>query len=188
MIRKFLAISLACLIVSCSGSSGGESAPTDNKGGTHTGNEGGGKPLQERLMELEESGEIPKLERGSTLTGSDLNANGVRDDIEAILARNYSSDAQHAAAMQTAKALQKTLTVDTTNLQAVKAVAREISYGINCIYSKFDGAEGTTQPSAVVYELRAITTNTKQRLLAYLQFNKALDGSSSALPKGDTCE
>ena len=37
-------------------------------------------------------------------------------------------------------------------------------------------------------ELEGVTTNTKARLLAYLAYNKALDGTSSSLPVGDTCE
>ncbi len=144
---------------------------------------------KEQLMAIEASGAIPKLERGNTLLGTDANANGVRDDVEAILTSNYTSSIQLAAAMQTAKAMQNALTVDTADIPAVKAVDREISRGINCIYSKFDGANGSKQPAQVAQELEAITTaSTKQRLLAYLQFNKALDGTSSALPEGETCE
>jgi len=183
MTRKVLAIALAWTLVACSGS--------DNTETTHPGD---GEPPdttpktpRERLIELEESGAIPKLERGDTLTGTDANANGVRDDIEAFIALNYKTDTQHAA-MQMARALQNALTADKTNMQAIEAVSLEISRGINCIYSKFDGAEETTHPAQVAHELEAITTNTKQRLLAYFEFNEALDGTSSTLPEGDTCE
>ena len=164
MIKKILFASLLGILAGCDGDSSGivtDTAKTSNA--------------------------IPNLERGNTLVGTDINANGVRDDVEAILTSNYTSSIQLAAAIQTAKAMQNALTVDATDIAAVKVVDRDISRGINCIYSKFDGANNSKQPAKVVQELEAITTNTKQRLLAYLKFNKALDGTSSALPKEDTC-
>ncbi|MDR2173141.1 MAG: hypothetical protein LBE32_02905 [Burkholderiales bacterium] len=173
---SLLAISLVWIIAGCNEKNSEETTPA-----TPT-------TSQEPIIALEESGAIPKLERENTLTGVDANANGVRDDIDAFINNKYSSNAQRAAVIQTAKAMQNALTSDTTNIQDIKAIAQEISYGINCIYLQFDGAEGTTPPAQVVHELKSITSNTKQRLLAYLEFNKALDGTSSALPKGDTCE
>lgn len=149
---------------------------------------GSAKSPKEQLIALESSGAIPKLERGNTLLGTDANSNGIRDDIETIITSNYKSNPQRAAAMQMAKAMQKALTVNKANIAEVKVVDREISRSINCIYSKFDDATGSKAPAQVGAELEAITANTKQRLLAYLQFNKALDGTSSALPDGDTCE
>jgi hypothetical protein len=176
MIKKIFVTSLTGIIVGCGGwDSSGTTANT-------------AKTPKEQIMALEASGEIPKLERGNALVGADINANGVRDDVEAIINSSYPSSIQRAAAMQTAKAMQNALTVDKADSLAVKAADREISRGINCVYSNFDGANGSKQPAQVVQELEAITTNTKQRLLAYLQFNKALDGTSSALPEGDTCE
>ncbi|WP_127471969.1 hypothetical protein [Thiomicrorhabdus aquaedulcis] len=142
---------------------------------------------KEQVVVLEESNAIPMLERSNTLVGIDTNANGVRDDVESILSINYTLSIQLAAAMQAAKAMQTALVVDVADIPAVKVVDREISRGINCIYSKFDGANNSKQPAQVAQEIEAITANTKQRLLAYLQFNKALDGTSSALPEGDTC-
>ena len=129
-----------------------------------------------------------ELDRSNSIAGPDVNDNGVRDDLETILFNNYTSVPQRAAVMQYAKALQKTLTVDKTDMAAVRLVDREISRGINCIYSKFDGTNGAKQPAQVGQELISITANTKQRLLAYLQFSKALDGTSASLPVGDTCE
>ena len=118
------------------------------------------KTPKEQVSALETSGFIPQLDRGTSLTGS--------------------------AALQTAKALQHALVVNLTDATAVKAVDRQISYGINCIYKRF--ADNSPPPARVTQELESVTTNTKERLLAYLQFNKALDGTSSALPQGDTCE
>jgi len=176
MIKKIFVISLVGILAGCGGGgSSGTAADTS-------------KTPKEQVMALETSGAIPKLDRGNTLVGTDANANGVRDDVEAFVTSNYTTSIQRTAAMQTAKAMQQALNVDKADILAVKVVAREISRGINCIYTKFDGANGAKQPAQVAQELEAITANTKQRLLAYLQFNKALDGTSSALPEGDSCE
>ncbi|MCG3760638.1 hypothetical protein [Vibrio cincinnatiensis] len=176
MIKTIFVISLVGILAGCGGEDDSSTAADTVK------------TSKEQVVALEASGAIPKLDRGNTIVGTDDNANGVRDDIESIITSEYTSSTQRAAAMQTAKAMQNALTVDKADIPAVKVVDREISKGINCIYSKFDGAGGAKQPAQVMQELEAITTNTKQRLLAYLQFNKALDGTSSALPEGDTCE
>lgn len=176
MIKKILVLSFVGMLVGCGG---------ENSTGTRADQ---AKTEQEQILELEKTGGIPTLERGDTLIGIDSNLNGVRDDIEAILARDSSSDAQLAALLQTARALQSSLTVDKTDIAAVKAVDREISKGLNCIFSVFDGTNGTKHPMRIAQELESITTNTKPRLKAYLQYNKALDGTSSASPEGDTCE
>lgn len=90
--------------------------------------------------------------------------------------------------MQFASAVQAAMLVDSSNNAAVKQAAIRIARAANCINTKFDPVAGDKHPAAVGSELESITTNTKQRLLAYLAFNKALDGTSGTLPEGDTCE
>jgi hypothetical protein len=141
-----------------------------------------------KLQELEDSGAIPKLDRSDSIAGIDANSDGIRDDVEAYIASNYAGDAQRAAARQFAKVMQDAMLVDKTNLSAVKAIAVRSSRAVNCIYAHFDGTAGSKQPSQVVGEIRAVSTNTKPRLLAYLAYSKALDGTAGALPEGDTCE
>lgn len=151
---------------------------------------GGGNKDQnsrEKIEALENSGDIPKLERTETLVGKDSNNNDIRDDIEEYIQANYTKNTHRSAAMQTAKAMQSTLLVDTTNTIAVKEVNRNLSRANHCIYLQFD-ENGSKQPAQVSQELESITTNTKTRLLAYLAFSKALDGTSWAMPEGDTCE
>ncbi|WP_326526464.1 hypothetical protein [Dokdonella sp.] len=175
MIRKLLIASLVTAVPGCGGGGGSGGSNTETP-----------KTPKEQVSALETSGFIPQLDRGTSLTGSDANSNGVRDDIETFIAKTYSTEPRRAAALQTAKALQHALVVNLTDATAVKAVDRQISYGINCIYKRF--ADNSPHPARVTQELESVTTNTKERLLAYLQFNKALDGTSSALPQGDTCE
>ncbi|MFT6924806.1 MAG: hypothetical protein ACJAZP_000364 [Psychromonas sp.] len=142
----------------------------------------------EQIVELEKSGSIPKLERGNSIEAIDLDANGVRDDIEVFIEANYTEAPQRAAVIQSAKALQEALLVDVTDIIAVKEVNNRISFSIHCIYSQFDGSNNSKQPAQVSLEIESLTTNTKQKLLAYLEFSKALNGTSWSTPEEDTCE
>ena len=141
-----------------------------------------------QLLALEEAGTIPKLERGNTLLGVDSNNDGVRDDVEAYINAKYASATQRSAAMQAARSLQATLLVDVRDVTAAKAASRRVTYAANCIFARFAGPPDSPDPARVIKELEGVTTNTKARLLAYLAYNKALNGTSSSLPEGDTCE
>lgn len=120
--------------------------------------------------------------------GPDINNNGIRDDIETYIATNYTSTTQRTAAEQFARVMQAAMLVDKADIAAAKAIALQGSKAVNCIYSRFDGNAGSKQPSAVVEELKSVSTNTKARLLAYLAYSKALDGTAGSIPEGDTCE
>ena len=146
-----------------------------------------GTSPQAQLAVLEATGKLPKLERGPTLQGIDANGNGIRDDIDAYIAAQYPLPAQRAAAVQTAKALQATLFVAPQDVAAAKSAARLVANAVHCVFSQFSGGAASKEPARVLKELEAITTNTKPRLLAYLAYNKTLDGSVSSLPMGGTC-
>lgn len=141
----------------------------------------------ETIEELEASGAVPKLDRTDSLTGTDVDQNGVRDDIDAFVTREYSSEPEWKAATQTARALQKGLLVEEGDVNSAKAIMRETARGIDCIYEKFP--VGSPKSAAQVSrELEALTTNTKARLLAHLRFSKTLDGTSWSSPGKGTCE
>ncbi len=177
MINKILTTLLVITLVGCNGEDSESETSSDTQ-----------NTPKEQVMALETSGAIPELERGTAIAGTDTNTNGIRDDIEVYIDSNYSIVFQHAAAMQSAKAMQAALLVDTTNIVAVKEVNRKISRADHCIYTQFDGSNNSKQPAQVSQEIESITTNTKPRLLAYLAFSKALDGMSWAMPEGDSCE
>lgn len=139
---------------------------------------------EEKLKALENSGSLSKLERSDSLAGTDANNNGIRDDIDEYITKKYGNPKQRAAVVQLSKSMQKTLLADTTNAIEVKSINAEVSNAFECFYSQFDVSERYV----VTKEIEALTTNTKPRLLAYLAFNKALNGKSWKTPEGDTCE
>lgn len=141
-----------------------------------------------QLAALEASGAIPTLERGSLLQGVDANGNGVRDDIDSYIQTQYAAAAQRAAAVQVARALQRAVLLSPATTESAKAASITVSNAVNCVFVRFPGGASSKDPARVVKELEGVTANTKPRLLAYLAYNKLLDGTSSALPEGDTCE
>lgn len=138
---------------------------------------------------LEQDGKLPTLDRSDSIAGPDTDRNGVRDDIDAYLMQRFPDVRQRAAAMQMAKAMQQAVLAGAgSSRDAIRDADRKINNAIHCLYTRFHGAEGTNTPSAVGDEIEAITSNTKPRLLAYLAYDKSLDGTTSTLPRGNTCE
>jgi len=173
-----MALLSACALAACGGS--GDSNDGQQSGTTPPSVEG---PAVD-ILALEESGDLPRLERGDSLAGADVDGNGIRDDIDAYIDQHYSGEKRQSAARQFARVMQATLLVPENDGEAARAVALRVMRGIVCTYSTFDDADA----GKVIEEIRAITTNTKSRLLAHLAYDRALDGMAFTLPKGDTCE
>lgn len=170
----------------CGGGSSGSNPPSPGPSATAS------QPLSDaqKIAALEDSGNLPKLDRETSIRGIDANANGVRDDIEAVIARKYPQQDQRAAAMQDAAALQSALLTNPADKAAVKAASLKSSRALKCLFLKFNVANdpNNASPAIVANETLAMTTNTKGRLQAYLVFDKALDGSVISQPQGNTCE
>ncbi|MDR0579882.1 MAG: hypothetical protein LBG21_04700 [Campylobacteraceae bacterium] len=134
-------------------------------------------------------GEFPNnLDRTDSLTGIDKNKNGIRDDIEDYINKNYSDEGHRKAMMQYAKTSLAVLLVDISDKIAVKQADIRRSRASHCIFLKFDAKRGDENPNIAWKKIRSMTTNTKARLKAYLDFDKSLAGMAFALPEEDTCE
>ena len=138
----------------------------------------------ERLAEMAARSAPPT----KSLEGDDEDNNGIRDDVDAYIAQHYPEPAQRKAAEQFARAMQLAITKGTISRDAARLVRRKSSDAISCIFDRFDGENGSAYPAAVVEKLEGVTANTKQRLKAYLAYNKNLDGTSWASPDEGTCE
>lgn len=137
------------------------------------------------LKELEQSGELPPLDRSSDIRGPDANNNGIRDDIDAYIASLQVTDGQRKAIEQKARASQSMLLVDVNDPVALRAVSDKGSRAIVCLGAHFpDGKER----SAIVTKIESITANTRERAEQYLKYNQALSGGVYRLPSGDTCD
>ena len=58
---------------------------------------------------------------------------------------------------------------------------------ISCIFDKIP-SEAPRINGSVVADIIGITTNTKQRLQAFIELNRALDGTVTSLPSVDFCD
>ncbi|WP_141733932.1 hypothetical protein [Oligoflexus tunisiensis] len=139
------------------------------------------------LANLEASGKIPKLERSETIAGPDNDNNGVRDDIDAIIIKKYETGPQRQAVLQLAKAMQKTLLTDPSDSLAVQTAANTVSRAIGCVFEQFLTSTAET-PELVASQIRSYTANTKQRLQAFLQYDKAMNGKVISIPRGKVCD
>ena len=127
------------------------------------------------------------LDRGPTLEGVDVDGNGIRDDIDAFIGSNYSTEPQRRAASQLAAHFQKTILVDKSDRAALKRQSVLGARAVGCVYDRFNGVDGSKQAAAVVWELEAVTANTRARLKAYWAYSKGLDGTVISMTEGDTC-
>lgn len=139
----------------------------------------------------ESSGRMPKLDRTDTLSGVDANNDGVRDDIEKWIKKRWEKEPlKQKALLQYAKVAQKSVMVDLNNQEEIEKIDELGMRAINCLFDRFadDDIHSEQNPSNVRKEIRAYTTNTKERLTHYLAYNEKLDGTTSRLPEGDTCD
>jgi hypothetical protein len=139
-----------------------------------------------QIKALEDSGAYPKLDRSADLKGPDQNLNGVRDDIDAWISTLPITDVQKKAATQKAEVFQKTLFVDLTDKVALQVVGDGLMASTFCLADVYEPKmeEGFKLAS----KIEALTFNTKQRAMRYIQYNKARSGSVTSAPTGNTCK
>lgn len=123
------------------------------------------------------------------LQGIDANTNGIRDDIDQLIATKYAeTPAERKAAEQNARALQRVLSV-TTKAEAL-AASDQSSRAINCLGDTLEGSneEGKERWIAASEEIQALTANTRERLKRYLEYCKFLGGEILHFPTESTCD
>jgi len=127
------------------------------------------------------------------LLGSDLNDNGIRDDIDEHIKAQFANGKEQLAAAQYAKAGQRVFLISGTaesqrqHFEALKVI-NDLTSATTCIYSAFDGSGNSLKPAAVSQELSSLTFNTRDRIRSYKRFSEALDGQAWGLPDGDGCD
>jgi hypothetical protein len=141
--------------------------------------------LAEQIAALERSGAYPALDRSTDIVGPDVNKNGVRDDIEAWINSLNVSDGQRKALLQDARATQRALVVDLKDQAALQRVGESFGASMKCGAEKF---ASFADFSTLAGRIEAMTANTKERAMRYIEFNAARSGSSTKRPSGNTCE
>jgi len=139
------------------------------------------------LATLDQNGSLPILNRDNTVTGTDVNANGVRDDIDTYIASLSDSVPQKAALTQVSSALTNAMLVDVTDENALNAAMNIITNSVTCVDSRYNTATNITMGIDKGDLIRNLTINTKTRFSAYERFNTAMNGHTFSLSEGDGC-
>lgn len=178
--KTFISLGLV-LLVAVTGCGGGSSGSGETATGGGLGATPAASTLDSTITALERAGRLPALDRTSSLAGTDADGNGVRDDIDAYIAASDYTPIQKKALLQEARALQKSLLIDISDVSAMQLLGNEVMAAVNCM--------GDVLPSSARrgLDLEAMTMNTRERVERYLKYNAALSGGVFRLPRGDTC-
>ena len=172
-----LALLVAAMVAGCGNGSDGPG------GGT-----AGGMPttysFKEAFSKLEVSGQLPVLDRSESIAGPDVNANGVRDDIERHIDSKPDTQAQKNSLKALSRALGKAMTVDTKDKNALREVANSINLAVICSHQTYP--LGAASPLGD--EIEKFTVNTRARYDAYMKFNSAMNGTGMKGVKGVKCD
>lgn len=134
----------------------------------------------------------PMLDRSDSLTGPDDNNDGIRDDIEAFINALEVTEPERNALKQDARQTQENLYYDfsvKTDENELKALKISNKYEKVIACKDFVGipVRDMTNTSRTIV---ALTYNTKERTMAYLAYNRLLDGTVSTSLKAEAiyCE
>jgi hypothetical protein len=127
----------------------------------------------------------------SGLMGIDANNNGIRDDIDRLIAQKYSATpGLKKAAEQTARALQHTM--EATTRQQALAAGDENNRASDCVTKQLSG-QGSKDEKIEIYlaisrEIEALTANTRERMEKYLNSNTLMSGGYLPQVKEPVCD
>ena len=123
------------------------------------------------------------------LKGIDADNNGIRDDIDRLIAQKYSATpAMKKAAEQKARALQKSM--EATTRKEALAAGDEIRRAGRCAYKIFPNATSQDEKFRIQMskEIEALTANTKERFTAYWKAESLKSGAVFSQPDEPVCD
>ncbi|WP_428423115.1 hypothetical protein [Methylibium sp.] len=121
------------------------------------------------------------LDRSQTVSGTDSNNNGIRDDIDSLVDSYPLSAPQKKASSQLASAIQTALLTSGT-LDPAYANAQEMHRAQLCMNSLISGYTTYSR------DIEAKTLNTEPRIKAWIAFETAIAGQVFPTPQGGICK
>lgn len=173
-----LPLALAAFVSACGGGVTSGDAPTASSAPTPS--------LAEQIQRLEDSGQLPTLDRSEGLRGPDADNNGIRDDVDAWIALLPVTDIQKKAAQQSARVRQAEILVDLADNAELDRLGDRSMASVVCLGDVF--MPQRQQGRNLGSQIESITANTRERAKKYFAYNRAVSGSSGRLPDGNTCE
>ena len=123
------------------------------------------------------------------LKGVDANNNGIRDDIDRLIAQKYARTPEiKRAAEQEARALQRSMEA-TTREEALRA-GDAIKRAAECTYQVLprDTREQVNYREDLSKDISALTANTQERFTAYWAAERLKSGAVFRQPDGQVCD
>jgi hypothetical protein len=123
------------------------------------------------------------------LKGVDANNNGIRDDIDRLIALRYSiTPEMKKASEQNSRSLQQIMDA-TTKSQAILA-GNENSRAASCFYKNFPKTTSVEKKFRIKAgkEIEALTANTRERFEAYMKANSLMGGTVFKQPEEPVCD
>jgi hypothetical protein len=125
----------------------------------------------------------------SGLQGPDTNSNGIRDDIDRLIAAKFSQTPDiKKAAEQDARAIQSLMEAATQ--EEVYAAVEKVTRATKCIYQALPEhtLEQEKLRDTMIKTLEAWTANTRERLVKYMDSNKLAGGGYYPEQSGSACD
>ena len=143
------------------------------------------RSVVDALNRLEANQQIPTLDRSTSLLGPDVDGNGVRDDIDRYVEGLPDTSLQKGSLRQMSKAIAQAMQSGGNGTSSdMRAASTAIGSAVHCIWDRYDAVSANNK----VKTIKQLTVNTLTRLDAYERYNTSRSGSSSRLPRGDTCD
>ncbi|WP_156873802.1 hypothetical protein [Perlucidibaca piscinae] len=123
------------------------------------------------------------------LKGRDRDGNGIRDDIDQLIAQKFSPTPEvKRAAEQKARALQAMMEASTK--ATVHKAVYELGRSTACIFKVIpeNNAQDAKIRQAISQEIEAYTANTRERLLKYMDSNRLAGGGYFSQPPEPVCD
>lgn len=146
----------------------------------------------QKIEQLEATGVLPKLDTSPSIAGPDANANGIRDDIDRYIElQNYPLEVKPAV-LQEARSYQQVITANLADPNSVEAAKLAGQRATRCLSRTLRqwplSDDGIADVWKISDKIKALTLNTKARLLAWIEFDKKMDGQVFSSIKGEVCE
>lgn len=179
--RWLSGLSLCWMLVGCGGGSDSGHPPPPAQADKAVDTSGVDASASEKIIDNED------LSPG--LRGLDANRNGIRDDIDRLIAQKYARTPEiQRAAEQKARALQRNIEA-TTREEALRA-GDAVERAAECAYQTLPHL---TQDQVQFREdmskdIEALTANTEERFRAYWAANRLMSGAVFRQPDGRVCD
>jgi hypothetical protein len=125
---------------------------------------------------------LATLDRSTDVPGPDKDGNGVRDDIDQVIAGFGLTASQTKALMQFAAALQVAI-FSSPDRTSAYSNAVELHRGQECVFSQLSG-----DSTKYTKQIKAFTLNTQPRVLAFASFSHNASGAVYPQPTGTVCK